>query len=307
MTAQVMELLAPRPGDIVLDATAGGAGHGRLICEAIAPNGTYVGIDQDASALAAAAARLDGSLAEGELILLHGNFRHIDDLLCSANLGYIDRALFDVGVSSHQLDTPERGFSYMTDGPLDMRMDADGGGMTAYELLGEWDARDLTAILHDYGEEKWAARIADFIVRRREAGTLPRTGRELAELVKQAIPASARRTGGNPAKRTFQALRVAVNDELGALREGLTAAIRWLRPGGRVVVASFQSLEDRLVKQVFADHAGRCTCPPDLPVCACGSHAYLRVLTKSALRPDADEVAQNPRAKATRLRAAERL
>jgi 16S rRNA (cytosine1402-N4)-methyltransferase len=290
------------------------------------PGGILVGIDQDPAALAAAETRLAPLRSQGEVFVRQGNFRDLDTLLGDLGLAWVDAILFDVGVSSPQLDSYERGFSFHDAGTgagaesrteaeadpraaaafLDMRMNPDGGTPTAAELLAQADEAELVRILRRGGEERWAGRIARAIVRQREQEPLTDVV-SLRELVKAAIPAAARRQGRHPARLTFQALRIAVNDELGALETGLEAAIRWLRPGGRVATLSFHSLEDRIVKRIFSAHAGRCVCPPDLPVCACGAVGELRVLTPHALRPTQQEVMENPRARSTRLRVAERL
>jgi 16S rRNA (cytosine1402-N4)-methyltransferase len=219
--------------------------------------------------------------------------------------GSIRGIMFDIGVSSFQLDDPARGFSYMADGPLDMRMDP-GMKRTAADLVNTLPAEELTRIISEYGEERWAARIAGFIRQHRDR-TPYRTTLELVETIKAAIPAAARRSGPHPAKRTFQALRIAVNDELGALDRGLTAAIDLLAPGGRVVVISFHSLEDRQVKETFAREAKGCICPPDLPVCRCGREARVRLVTRKPWIPSEKEIEANPRSRSAKLRAAERL
>ena len=302
---------------IVVDATLGRAGHGKhLAREAMAAGGTYLGIDLDSQALQEAEpilAELRRQLVSksseeevGEYLLIQGSFGDLDVLLQEAEIGYVDAFLFDLGVSSPQIDDPQRGFSFKQDAPLDMRLDQNAAIPTAAELVQTLDQKELTRIFKQYGEEKWASRIASFIVRQRENVPLE-TSAQLVELIKAAIPASARRAGGHPAKRTFQALRIAVNDELGALSRGLEAAIRWLRPGGRLGVLTFHSLEDRLVKRIFANAQQSCDCPADLPVCVCSSNAVLSVLTKRPLYPSDKEIERNPRARSTKLRVAEKL
>ena len=288
-----------------VDATLGGAGHSLEMAKLIGPGGTLIGIDQDEVALAAARSRLE-SLPDGQrpnLELLRGNFGDMDDLLVSAEVPGVDAFLFDLGVSSVQIDTPSRGFSFKENGPLDMRMDPGKTTLTAAEIVNTYNAADLTRIIRAYSDEKWASRIADFIVRSRANGRIE-TSEQLVDVIKAAIPASARRAGGHPAKRTFQALRIEVNSELDVLRRGLDAAVRWLNPGGRLVVISYHSLEDRIVKETFNAYANRCTCPPDLPVCVCGKEPILDLVTRKPLLPTAGEIERNPRARSAKLRVA---
>ena len=218
----------------------------------------------------------------------------------------VDGFLFDLGVSSPQLDRADRGFSYHAEAPLDMRMDPASGGLSAADVVDTYDEADLARILRDYGEERWASRIASFIVAARDRHPIATTG-ELVEIVKAAVPAAARREGPHPARRTFQALRIEVNDELGVLERGLRSAVAWLNPGGRLVVISYHSLEDRIVKRVFTELSQDCTCPPDLPVCVCGRVPVLSVITKKPIVPTAEEIERNPRARSARLRVAQRL
>jgi len=227
----------------------------------------------------------------------------LDELLLSVEVPGIDAILFDLGVSSVQIDTPSRGFSFKEDGPLDMRMDPGIQTLNAAEIVNTYNAADLTRIIRGNSDEKWASRIAQFIVSAREGKSIETTG-ELVEIIKAAIPASARRSGGHPAKRTFQALRIEVNAELSVLRRGLEAAVRWLNPEGRLVVISYHSLEDRIVKDLFIEYERRCTCPPDLPVCVCDSKPILEVVTKKPILPTEDEIEHNPRARSAKLRAA---
>jgi len=303
LLAEVTQHMSLHPGSIVVDCTLGGAGHAKRIQDSISPTGILVGIDQDDAALDAA--RFTLRLGQ-QAILLKGNFADLNELLVRARIPYVDAFLFDLGVSSPQLDVPERGFSYQVDAPLDMRMDPARQTLTAADVVGTYSEADLTRVLREFGEERWASRIAAFIVAAR--GPLPpKTTGELVEIVKAAIPASARRTGPHPARRTFQALRIEVNHELLALEEGLRAATRWLSPGGRVAVISYHSLEDRIVKQVFGELSEVCTCPPELPVCTCGHVPVLRVVTKRPVTASADEVERNPRARSAKLRVAERV
>jgi len=267
-----------------------------------------VGIDQDDAALIAAAVTL--RLGQQELpqgtVLLKGNFSELDELLSEAGIPYVDGFLFDLGVSSHQLDVPERGFSYREDAPLDMRMDPGRQTQTAAEVIAAYSEADLARIIRDFGEERWASRIAAFIVAARVHRPIETTT-QLVEIIKAAIPAAARREGGHPATRTFQAFRIEVNAELEVLSTALRASIRWLAPKGRVAVISYHSLEDRIVKNVFKELSRDCTCPPDIPVCVCNTVPVVRIVTRKAILPSAEEVERNPRARSAKLRVAEKL
>ena len=305
LLAECLEQSNLKPQQTFVDATLGGAGHSLEMAKLIGPGGTLIGIDQDEVALAAARSRLE-SLPDGQrpnLELLRGNFGDMDDLLVSAEVPGVDAFLFDLGVSSVQIDTPSRGFSFKENGPLDMRMDPGKTTLTAAEIINTYNTADLTRIIRMYSDEKWASRIAEFVVRARENGRIE-TSEQLVDIIKAAIPASARRAGGHPAKRTFQALRIEVNSELDVLRRGLDAAVRWLNPGGRLVVISYHSLEDRIVKETFNAYANRCTCPPDLPVCVCGKEPILDLVTRKPLLPTAGEIERNPRARSAKLRVA---
>ena len=290
-----------------VDATLGGAGHSLEAAKLLGPGGTLVGIDQDEVALDAAGERLRAlpDDVRPDLELLRGNFGDLDKLLVSAEVPGVDAFLFDIGVSSVQIDTPSRGFSFKENGPLDMRMDPGNQTLTAAEIINTYNAADLTRILRNYSDERWASRIAKFVCEAREKQPVE-TSEQLVEIIKAAIPASARRAGGHPAKRTFQALRIEVNGELDVLERALHAATRWLNPGGRIAVISYHSLEDRIVKDVFASYANRCTCPPDLPVCVCGKKPILRVVNRKPIVPSAAEIERNPRARSAKLRVAER-
>ena len=294
MPEAVAALLAPPARGVVVDATFGGGGHTRRLL-ATSPGLRVIGIDRDPDA-AAEAARLGDRVR-----FILGDFRQIDELVRGVGCDEIDGAIFDLGVSSHQLDMGDRGFSFHRSGPLDMRLGPD-SPLTAAQVVNQWDEGRLAAAIRRYGEERHAARIAAAIVAARPL----HDALQLADVVSGAVPARDRRRA-HPARRTFQAIRIAVNDELGALRDGLDAALRVLRPGGRLVVISYHSLEDRVVKRRFAAGAAGCVCPPDLPVCGCGRSAELRLLTRRRLVPDEEEVAANPRARSARLRAAEKV
>lgn len=308
LLAECLEHLNLKTQHTFVDATLGGAGHSLEAAKRLGREGTLIGIDQDEVALAAAGERL-GAIPESErpeLCLLRGNFGDMDRLLVQAEVPAVDAFLFDLGVSSVQIDTPSRGFSFKENGPLDMRMDPGKQTLNAAEIVNTYNAADLARIIRDYSDERWASRIVEFICRARQDRPIE-TSEQLVDIIKAAIPASARRAGGHPAKRTFQALRIEVNGELDVLREGLEAAVRWLAPGGRIVVISYHSLEDRIVKDIFAKHARGCTCPPDLPVCVCGNKPVLKLVTRKPLVPTAEEVERNPRARSAKLRVAERL
>ena len=308
LLAECLEHLNLQPQHTFVDATLGGAGHSLEVARQLGPQGTLIGIDQDDAAHAAAAKRLNELPDEQRpnIELLHGNFGDMDELLLQCEVPGVDAFLFDLGVSSPQLDVKARGFSFKENGPLDMRMDPGNQTLTAAEVINTYNATDLTRIIRIYSDEKWASRIADFIVKRREQAPIE-TSEELVDVIKAAIPASARRAGGHPAKRTFQAIRIEVNSELTVLKDGLEAAVRWLNPGGRLVVISYHSLEDRIVKETMAAGANRCTCPPDLPVCVCGKKPILEVITRKPIVPSAEEVERNPRARSAKLRVAQKL
>ena len=294
LLSECLEQSHLEPQHTFVDATLGGAGHSSEVAKLLGPEGTLIGIDQDEMALAAAKARL-GTIPENEaprIELLRGNFGDMDALLLEAEVPEVNAFLFDLGVSSPQLDFPERGFSFKEDAPLDMRMDPGTQTITAAELVNTLTAAELTRIIRDYSDERWASRIAQFIVEAREKAPITRTG-ELVEIIKAAIPASARRAGGHPAKRTFQALRIEVNSELSVLRRGLESAVRWL--------------EDKVVKDGFAEHSRTCTCPPDFPVCVCGAEPILKIVTRKPILPTPEEIERNPRARSAKLRVAKRL
>ena len=306
MLAEVLAELDPQPGEVVCDCTLGGAGHTVELARRVAPDGLSIGIDQDDMALTAATERLAREVPEASTRLLKGNFGDLDELLVEAEVPGVDCFLFDLGVSSPQLDIPERGFSYHEDAPLDMRMNSGKHTITAAEVVNTYNEADLTRILRVYGDERFAARIARRIVERRAKQPIETT-LQLVEVIKGAIPAAARRTGGHPARRTFQALRIEVNHELDVLDQGLRAAIRWANPGGRICVISYHSLEDRIVKHVFSELSQGCTCPPDLPVCVCGHVPIVNVRTRKPLVASDEEVATNPRSRSALMRVAVKL
>lgn len=306
MLEQVLDQLDPQPGETVCDCTLGGAGHSAALAGRIAPDGLLLGIDQDDRALAAAADRLDTEAPGVERRLLKGNFAQLDDLLTQAEVPGVDCFLFDLGVSSPQLDVAGRGFSFHEDAPLDMRMNPEGGGRTAAEVVNTYDEADLARILREYGDERHAASIARQIVRAREKEPIETT-LQLVDVIKRGIPARDRRHGGHPARRTFQALRIEVNHELDALDQGLRAAIRWANTGGRICVISYHSLEDRITKHVFSEMSQGCICPPDLPVCVCGRIPIVSVRNKRPLTASPEEVAANPRARSALMRVAVKL
>ena len=306
MLAEVLSELDPQVGDVVCDCTLGGAGHTVELAKRVAPDGLSIGIDQDDMALAAATERLAREVPEASTLLLKGNFGDLDDLLVEAEVPGVDCFLFDLGVSSPQLDIPERGFSYHEDAPLDMRMNSGNHTLTAAEVVNTYNEADLARILRVYGDERFASRIAKRIVARRAKEPIETT-LQLVDVIKEAIPAAARRTGGHPARRTFQALRIEVNHELDVLDRGLRAAIRWANPGGRICVISYHSLEDRIVKHVFSELSQGCTCPPDLPVCVCGHVPIVDVRTRKPLVASDEEVAANPRSRSALMRVAVKL
>src|SRR6476659_4599777 len=302
LAEEVRAGLAVRPGESVIDATFGAGGHAALLAADLQGRGKLIAIDRDPTAHTYFA-RFE-KRAGVQARLLRGDFGAVLPQL-SENGVRADAILLDLGVSSMQVDRPERGFSYSVDAPLDMRMDTS-QDLSALDVVNEWPERELVTIFRRYGEERYAKQIARAIVRRRKEQPFERTG-ELVDTIKAAIPAPARFGDGHPAKRVFQALRIAVNEELDALEDALPAAVEMLRPGGRIAVIAFHSLEDRIVKHFFREEARGCTCPPDFPVCACGHEPVLRVLTPRPVRPTAREAAINPRAASARLRVAEKV
>lgn len=306
MLEEVLRELDPKPGEVVCDCTLGGAGHSIALARRIAPDGLSIGIDQDDAALKAASERFEREAPSTEFLPLKGNFRNLDELLLKARVPGVDCFLFDLGVSSPQLDVAERGFSYNEDAPLDMRMDPESGAPSAKEVVNGYSEKDLARILKLYGDERFAQSIAHQIVETRKKEPIETTF-QLVDVIKRAIPASARRHGGHPARKTFQALRIEVNHELDALDEGLRAAVRWANTGGRICVISYHSLEDRIVKHVFSELSQGCICPPDLPVCVCGHVPIVEVKTKKPLVAGEAEVKANPRARSALMRVATKL
>lgn len=304
MVDRVAELLTDAPPGVVVDCTVGSGGHARAVLERAArrrePDPVLVGIDRDPQALRVARERLSG--VPGTVHLVHARFDTLEEVLDRLGVGPVTGLLFDLGLSSMQVDEPGRGFSYRHEGPLDMRMNPE-VGESAADLINRLDRHELVEILRTYGEERFASRIAAALVRQRPLAT---TG-ELAALVKQAIPAAARRAGPHPATRTFQALRIAVNDELTALAGALPAGVALLAPDGVCVTLAYHSLEDRIAKRTLSRAGSSCVCPPKLPVCGCAGEPLVELLTDGVERPSDDEVAANPRARAARLRAARRL
>lgn len=298
---ETIESLNIRPDGIYIDGTAGGGGHSEAILQRLTEGGRLLSIDQDPDAIAACRERL--SKYPGSL-LRQGNFSQMKELALSCGIEQADGVLLDIGVSSHQLDTPERGFSYHADAPLDMRMSQQ--GPTAADLVNSLSWQQLAEIISRYGEDKSAARIAKAIVAAREKQPIATT-LQLADIIREAVPAAVRREAGHPARKTFQALRIAVNGELDRLAEGLDAAFSILRPGGRLAVITFHSLEDRMVKRTMNQWCTGCTCPPDFPVCVCGKKPRAQLIYKKGLAPTEEELEENPRARSSRLRVCVKL
>ena len=300
---ECMDGLDIKPDGIYIDGTCGGAGHSSVIASRLGEGGRLIGLDQDATAVQVATKRL--SVFGERATVVRSNFCELARVCEELEITSIDGLLLDLGVSSYQLDTPERGFSYQADAPLDMRMDMR-SEKNAYQVVNTYSEHDLRRILFDYGEERFAGRIASRIVEARCVRPIETTG-ELTALIKSAIPAAARDGGHHPAKRSFQAIRIEVNSELDVIRPALEAAAQRLRKGGRMAVITFHSLEDRIVKQTFADMASGCTCPKGLPVCVCGKKPTVKVISRKPILPDAEELEYNPRSRSAKLRVAEKL
>lgn len=299
----VLDNLAVRPKGCYVDGTLGGGGHASGICKLLSWDGHFIGIDKDAQAIEAAQVKLAEMKCKKSFV--QSNYSDIKQVLRSLGKDKIDGALLDLGVSSFQLDTPERGFSYMQNAPLDMRMNRE-DSLTAEYVVNEYSESDLNRIIREYGEERWAARIASFIVRSRKEEPI-KTTEQLVDIIKAAIPSSARRDGPHPAKRTFQAIRIEVNDELGHLERAIDDYIDVLASGGRLAIITFHSLEDRIVKEHFNKHLNPCTCPKSLPMCACGKVADIKKVTGKPLTADEEELEHNPRARSAKLRVIEKL
>ena len=297
-----IEALNIRPQGVYLDGTLGGAGHSAEIARRLS-TGTLIGVDRDPKALAAAEERL--APWRDRVKLVHSNFRELDRILDSLGIPAVDGILLDLGVSSPQLDEADRGFSYMADAPLDMRMDPS-DPLTAYEVVNSWPQEELRRILFAYGEERYAPLIAAAIVRRREQAPIEST-LALVDVIRGAMPQKALREKQHPAKRSFQAIRIAVNDELGAVDSVMGQAIRRLKPGGRLAVITFHSLEDRIVKNAMAEAAKGCTCPPEFPVCVCGKKPTVRLIARKPITAGEEELEANPRARSAKLRVCEKI
>jgi len=303
---ETVDGLDPRPGGVFCDGTLGGGGHAALICERIGGGGVFLGIDKDGEAIQAAKERLE--TYKCKKLFCQTSFENIKAALTEAGVSTIDGAVLDLGVSSRQLDDAGRGFSYMQDGPLDMRMDASNerAGLRAEDVVNEYSEKELNRIFRDYGEERWSKRIASFIVNERKQKRIESTG-ELSEIIKRAIPAAARREGPHPAKRVYQSIRIEVNDELGTLERSIGMFIDALRPGGRLAVITFHSLEDRIVKEAFRKRENPCECPKGAPVCVCGKVPDGRRVTKKPILPSMEEMESNPRSRSAKLRIFEKL
>ena len=299
---ETLDGLAIKPDGTYVDCTLGGGGHSHAIGERLSTEGMIVGLDQDVAALEAASKRLEDLSCQVKVIKT--NFSNLKQALQDAGIHEVDGFVFDLGVSSHQLDTAERGFSYMQDGPLDMRMNQS-GALTAETIVNTYSSEELYRIICDYGEERWAKRIVQFILEAREEEPITSTS-QLVDIIKRAIPAKARQDGPHPAKRTFQALRIEVNQELQILHDAFVDAVSMLKPKGRIAVITFHSLEDRITKQTFKELAQGCTCPPSLPMCVCHHVPTVKAKNK-AVEPSQREVEENPRARSAKLRVAVKL
>ena len=300
---ECLEALNIKEDGIYVDCTLGGAGHSSQILKRLSNEGRLIGIDQDTDALKAAKERLKDY---SNVTFVHNNFYNIGEIIDGLDLeAGVDGILMDLGVSSYQLDKGERGFSYMQDAPLDMRMNRE-NDFSAYEVVNEYTEEELYRIIRDYGEEKFAKRIANFIVTRRTEKPIETT-LELVELIKDAIPAKARREGPHPAKRTFQAIRIEVNSELSILNKAIEDGVRQLNKGGRMAIITFHSLEDRIVKNKFRDLAVACRCPKEFPICVCNGKAQVKVISRKAIEPTKEEVEMNPRSRSAKLRVIEKL
>ncbi|HHY70493.1 MAG TPA: 16S rRNA (cytosine(1402)-N(4))-methyltransferase RsmH [Thermoanaerobacterales bacterium] len=300
---KAIEMLKPKPGGVYVDATLGGGGHFKELLKQTEYQGTFIGIDQDETAILNARKNFSGF--SDDIRLIHDNFSNLKNIIKKSKLSKIDGILFDLGVSSHQLDDGARGFSYMQDAPLDMRMDQR-KTLSAKDVVNNMSRDELKQIIREYGEESWAGRIADFICEVRNRQEITTTG-ELVKIIKDAIPARARRRGGHPARKTFQALRIYVNNELEVLSSSIKDAVELLKPAGRICVITFHSLEDRIVKDTFKFLATDCICPKESLICTCNHTKVLKILTSKPIYPSQKEIETNPRARSAKLRAAKRL
>lgn len=299
---ETVEMLNVKKDGVYVDGTIGAGGHAAEILKRL-EKGKLIGIDRDKTALKIAEQNLSSYI--NKYILINNNFKNIKEILNGLGIDQVDGVVLDLGFSSIQIDDPQRGFSYQHNGPLDMRMDEE-NTLTAKQIINYWPEKEIAKIISEYGEEKWASRIAKFIAEARINEEIENTT-QLVEIIKSAIPARARRTGPHPAKRTFQALRIAVNSELDKLQEAITDFVDILKPGGRICIISFHSLEDRIVKQTFKKLENPCTCGPELPVCVCGNKQQLKIITKKPILPDLIETDKNPRARSAKLRVGERI
>jgi len=292
-----------KPDGVYVDGTLGGAGHSLEIAKRLSKDGLLIGFDQDKNAIEVAKERLSPYMDRVRIV--HSNFENIKRELENLGIGEIDGLLLDLGVSSHQLDEAQRGFSYMQDAPLDMRMDSR-NPLSAYEVVNTYPKEELERVIWEYGEERWAARIAEFIVEKRQAHRI-NTTLELVDVIKAAIPQKARQDGPHPAKRTFQAIRIEVNRELDVIRKTIEDATSVMRKGGRICIITFHSLEDRIVKDTFKELAKSCVCPVEFPVCVCGKRQELKIITKKPIIPSEQEIEGNPRSRSAKLRVAQRV
>ena len=302
MLRECLDALRIRPDGNYVDGTLGGAGHSSEIAKRLTTTGRLIGIDQDEAAVRAAGERL--APYRDHVVIVRDNYRNFRQVMNDQHMDFADGILLDLGVSSYQIDNPERGFSYMNDAPLDMRMDTR-GGMTAADIVNDFSEEELTRILRDFGEERFARNIARKIAERRKKARIETTG-ELVEIIRSGIPKKFQDASGHPAKRTFQAIRIALNDELTVLSDSLDAMIDALAPGGRLCIITFHSLEDRIVKNAFRTNEHPCTCPPDLPVCVCGKKPKGKVISRKPILPGEEEMKANPRARSAKLRVFER-
>lgn len=295
---ETVDGLSVKPDGIYVDGTMGGAGHGRAVCERLSAKGRYIGIDQDEAAIRTGMERLEPY--KDRVTIVRSNYADMVSVVHGLGIDHVDGIMLDLGVSSYQLDTVERGFSYREDAPLDMRMDQR-QEMTAAHIVNEYSERDLFRIIKDYGEDRFAKNIAKHICMEREKKPIETT-LELAEIIKHAIPAKIRATGGHPAKRTFQAIRIELNHELSVLEDNLNGMIDLLNPGGRLCIITFHSLEDRIVKTLFKNAENPCVCPPGFPVCTCGMESKGKVITRKPILPSEEELEANSRSKSAKLR-----